>query len=53
MNKKICKLKNVDNLSIQSLQRRINDGHRFIVYQYSISLLIGNIFTEQGIKLKL
>ncbi|WP_299834778.1 hypothetical protein [uncultured Tenacibaculum sp.] len=45
MNKLTCKLKNVDNLDIQSLQRRIENGHRFIVYQYSISLIVGNIFT--------
>lgn len=45
MNKLVCKLKNVENLTIQSLRRRIDDGYRFIVYQYSISLIVGNIFT--------
>ncbi|WP_075344369.1 hypothetical protein [Tenacibaculum agarivorans] len=45
MNKLVCKLKNVDDLNMQSLQKRIDNGYRFVVYQYSISLIAGNIFT--------
>ena len=34
-----CRLRNIDDLSIQSLERRVDNGYRFIVYSYSVSLL--------------
>ena len=46
-----CKIVTV--LDIQSLQRRIENGDRFIVYQYSISLIVGNIFTASPAPVRL
>lgn len=39
----VTRLKNIEGLNLQSLQRRIDNGYRFIVYQYSISLIFGNV----------
>lgn len=38
-----CRLRNIEGLSIQSIESRVDNGYRFVVYSYSVSLILANI----------
>ncbi len=38
--KMICRLRNIEGLSVQSIERRVEDGYKFIVYSYTVSMFL-------------